>query len=215
MQAVTINIDNIKPRLSASLIMQIVIPRPIALISTVTSDGVSNLAPFSYFQVVSANPLAVGFSATRDRNGEMKQSLANSVDNREFVAAMVTEQMGASMNVTSAEFHPGVSEFEKAGFTEGAGEVVKPKLVLESPVNLECRVSNIIELSTEPLGGSFVIGKVLRIHFKEGVYDEESGKIRADYYNLISRMGGTAYGTVRDHFDMARPRLNADGEIVK
>ena len=214
METITLNTEKLDIRQNASLIMQIVIPRPIALVSTLTADGISNLAPFSYFQVVSANPLAVGFSATRDRLGGMKQTHANTVDNAEFVAAMVTERMAEWMNVASAEFPPGVSEFRKAGFTEGEAEVVKPSLIMESPVNMECKLIKIVELSEAPMGGAFVIGKVVRIHFKDGVYDPNTQKIRPENYNLISMMGGSAYGTVRDHFDMSRPVLDSGGDVV-
>lgn len=215
MQAITINTDEIEPRLGAMLIMQIVIPRPIALISTIDEIGNPNLAPFSYFQVVSGSPLAVGFSVTRDRQGNSKQTLTNSAKTREFVAAMVTEQMAEAMNIASAAFPPRVSEFEKAGFTEGDAGLVKPKLIAEAPVNLECKVINIIELSDRAFGGSFVIGIVKRIHFKKGVYDADAEAIQAENYNLVSRLGGTAYGTVRDQFDMPRPKINATGEIVR
>ena len=185
------------------------------MISTVDEEGNPNLAPFSYFQVVSGNPPAVGFSVTRDRNGYKKGTLTNSETSKQFVAAMVTEQMATAMNIASANFPPGVSEFEKAGFTEGEAELVKSKLVAEAPVNLECEVVKIVELSDQAFGGSFVIGVVKRIHFLGGTYDEGTETMRADNYNLISRLGGTAYGTVRDHFDMARPKINSAGEIVE
>lgn len=209
METITLNTEKQGLRQNASLIMQIVIPRPIALISTLAAGGVSNLAPFSYFQVVSANPLAVGFSATRDRHGGMKQSHANAFENKEFVAAVVTEEMAERMNITSAEFPAGVSEFEKAGFTKGDAEVVKPSLIMESPVNLECRVMKIVELSDAPMGGAFVIGRVVRIHFKAGVYNQDTNKIRPENYNLISRLGGSKYGTIRDQFEMLRPVLDS------
>jgi len=215
MKFITLDTELLEIRQNAALIMQIVIPRPIALISTLTANGVLNLAPFSYFQVVSVNPLAVGFSATRDRHGGAKQTHVNIRGIAEFVAAMVTEDMAERMNITSAEFPPGVSEFEKAGFTAGNAEVVKPSLIMEAPVNMECKVIEIVELSDSPMGGTFVIGKVVRVHFKEGVYDQEAQKIRSENYKLISRLGGSGYGYVRDQFDMPRPMLDSDGDVIQ
>ncbi len=202
-----------------ALMLSIVIPRPIGLISTISVDGLPNLAPFSYFQAVSAVPPLLLFCPNRNRFGRIKHSLINARDQREFVACMVTEEMAEAINYASGEFHDGVNEFEEAGFTPLASELVKPFRVAESPIQMECRVREVMEFSDKPLGGSIVIGEVVRFHISEELLRKSDGNLSqaVDHpeYQPISRLGGVAYGLLRKTFDMPRPKMTDDGKVVE
>lgn len=189
------------------LLIGIVAPRPIGLISTISAGRVDNLAPFSFYQALCAVPPAVMFCPVRNRHGEIKDSLRNALESGEFVANAVTEEMGEAMNQASAEYPEDVSEFVAAGFTSLESELIKPKRVGESPVQLECVVIQSVELSDQPLGGTMVIGKVVKIHIDERIYDAQKQSIISDNYHLIARMGGAEYATVRDKFELQRPKI--------
>ncbi len=214
MNIITLDPTELEPRQNYLLILGMVVPRPIAMISTISADGSLNLAPFSFFQAVSANPPGVIFSPTRDRHGQIKHSLRNVQESGEFVVAMVTEDMAEAMNLTSAEFPDGVSEFEQAGFTPTPSDIVKPRLVLESPVNLECRVHSIVEMSKKPLSGAIVIGEVVRMHIHLDVFDHEKMVIDRDKYDVISRLGGSSFGRIADSFEMPRPQFDDEGKVI-
>ena len=204
-----------------ALMLSIVIPRPIGLISTISLDGLPNLAPFSYFQAVSAVPPLLLFCPNRNRFGRVKHSLINARDQREFVACMVTEEMAEAVNYASGEFPDGVNEFEEAGFTTLASELVKPFRVAESPIQMECRVREVLEFSDQPLGGSVVVGEILLIHIREDILVSVNSPQISNFkyqisndYRPISRLGGVAYGLLRQTFDMPRPKMTEDGKVV-
>jgi len=201
-----------------SLMLSIIIPRPIGLISTISVDGLPNLAPFSYFQAVSAVPPLLVFCPNRNRFGKTKHSLINARDQREFVACMVTEEMAEAVNYASGEFPDGVNEFKEAKFTPIASDLVKPFRVAESPVQMECRVRDVIEFSDQPLGGSIVIGEIVRFHLSEDYIiktDTPFATLDNRLYRPISRLGGVAYGIMKDTFDMPRPKMTEDGHVVE
>ena len=186
-----------------SLLTQIVQPRPIAFVSTVSGAGQVNLAPFSFYNAVSGNPPVVVFSPLLNRDGSPKHTLANVRETGEFVVATVTEAIAAQMNECSAECPPHVCEFEYAGFTRRPAMLVRPPLVAESPVNLECRLLQIVPIGEEPGAGSLVIGRVLQIHVADDVLTEggvDPAKLRA-----VGRMGGTLYARTDSVFSMERP----------
>jgi flavin reductase (DIM6/NTAB) family NADH-FMN oxidoreductase RutF len=194
--------------------LSIIVPRPIGLISTISLDGVPNLAPFSYFQAVSSVPPAILFCPNRNRLGKVKHSLQNTRSQGEFVACAVTEDMAEKINYASGEFPDGVNEFEAADFTPLASELVKPFRVEESPVSMECKVMQVIELSDQPLGGSIVIGEVVRFHLNESMFDRQKCAMSLDSYRPISRLGGVAFCLQRETFDMPRPRMTPDGQHI-
>ena len=196
------------------LLLAVVIPRPIGFISTISAGGEPNLAPFSYFQALSAAPPALMFSPNRDRSGRIKHSLRNVREVGEFVANSVSEEMAEAMNYASGEFPDGVSEFKKAGFTPLPSRVVKPFRVAESPVNMECRVIHLHELSDQPLGGTIVVGEIVAFHIREDLFDAENRLLRADRFHPLSRLGGISYAPIRDRFDMPRPKMTPEGEVV-
>ncbi len=187
------------------LMVGVIVPRPIAFVSTVSAGGVRNLAPFSFFTGISANPPVICFSPMiRGSNGTRKDTLRNIEAVKEFVVNVVSEEFAEKMNVCSAEFAPEVDEFEMSGLTPIPSELVKPPRVQESHINLECRLVQIVEVSAKPLGGSLVLGEVLRFHIDEALFDHN--KIDPDKLHAIGRMGGPTYTRTTDLFDMERPK---------
>ena len=187
------------------LMVGVIVPRPIAFVSTVSAGGVRNLAPFSFFTGISANPPVICFSPMiRGSDGTRKDTLRNIDAVKEFVVNVVSEEFAEKMNVCSAEFAPEVDEFEMSGLTPIPSELVKPPRVKESHINLECRLVQIVEVSAKPLGGSLVLGEVLRFHIDEALFDHY--KIDPDKLHAIGRMGGPTYTRTTDLFAMERPK---------
>lgn len=168
-------------------------PRPIAFASTVDAKGRPNLAPFSYFNVFSAQPPIVIFSpARRLRDNTTKHTLDNVHQHPEVVINLVDYNMVHQCSLASADFEAGISEFDKAGLTALASERVSPLRVAESPVQLECRVVRVDSLGEKGGAGQLVICEVLRMHFRKDVLDD-SGKPDPDRLDLVGRCGGATY----------------------
>ena len=187
------------------LMIGAIVPRPIALVSSLSAEGIPNLAPFSFFTAISANPPAICFSPmVRSGDGKHKDTLNNIEATREFVVNVVSEDFAAKMNLTSPEYPPEVNEFEVSGLTPIASDLVKPARVKESRIQMECRLIQVVRVSDKPLGGSLVIGEVLRFHCAD---DLEIDNFRIDPAKLkaIARMGGPTYARTTDLFDLQRP----------
>lgn len=168
-------------------------PRPIAFASTVDTDGNPNLSPFSFFNVFSANPPILIFSpARRVRDNSIKHTLINAESTREVVINVVNFDMVQQTSLASTEYAEGVNEFVKSGFTPISSEVVKPFRVKESPVQFECKVTQIIPLGAEGGAGNLILCEVLRIHIDERILDE-NGAIDQYKIDLVSRLGGNWY----------------------
>ena len=168
-------------------------PRPIAFASTVDADGRDNLAPFSFFNVFSANPPILIFSPARSgRTNATKDTYNNVKVVSEVVINVVNHGMVHQMSLASSPFAPGVSEFEKTGFTPIDSETVQPKRVAESPVQFECKVIEVKELGNQGGAGNLVICEVQKIHIDEAVLNEE-GTIDQHKIDLVARMGGNWY----------------------
>lgn len=175
------------------LLLSAIAPRPIAFVSTVDADGRPNLAPFSFFNVFSAAPpIAIFSPARRVRGNTTKHSLDNVEITRECVINVVSYAMLHQVNLASCEFDRGVNEFEKAGFTALASDMVKPMRVKEAPVQLECKVREIIHLGEEGGAGNLVISEVVRMHVSEDVLGED-GNIDPQKLDLVARMGQNWY----------------------
>jgi len=189
------------------LLIGSIVPRPIALVSTVSVEGIRNLAPFSFFTGISSKPTLICFCpGPRPAGGPRKDTLRNISMTREFVVNIVSEDIAQAMNVTAGEYPPEADEFEIAGLTPVASDVVKPPRVTESHVSMECRLYLSIEFSEEPGGGNLIIGEVLRFHVDDRIV--ENYKIDPDKLRAIGRMGGpTGYTRTRDRFDMIRPKV--------
>jgi len=183
-----------------------IVPRPIAFVSTISPEGILNLAPFSFFTAISANPPVICFCPTRRSGPEPhKDTLRNISATREFVVNIVSEEIGEQMNITSGDFAADVDEFEAAGLTPIPSDLVKPPRVAESHVHMECKLYLTIEISDEPGGGNLVIGQVVRLHVDDAYVD--NFKIDPDKLRAIGRMGGNSYARTTDRFDMIRPKV--------
>ena len=182
-------------------------PRPICFASTVDANGVPNLAPFSFFNVFSANPPILVFAPNNSgRTGEPKHTLLNVKEVPEVVINVVTEAMVEQMNVAAAHWDRGVSEFEKAGFTPLKSDLVKPFRVAESPSQIECKVLEVKEMGVGGGAGNLVICQVVRIHIKEEVLNEEQ-KIDQRKMKLVGSLGGSWYSKTNEAalFELAQP----------
>lgn len=182
-------------------------PRPICFASTIDAEGKPNLAPFSFFNVVSANPPVLVFAPNNSgRDGSPKHTYLNVKEVPEVVVNVVTYSMVQQMNVAAAPWDRGISEFEKAGFTPIASDLIKPLRVKESPVQMECRVIEIKEFGTGGGAGNLVMAEVLKIHINKDFIGTD-GKIDQTKIDLVGRMGGSWYcRTTPDAlFQLAQP----------
>ena len=184
------------------LLTSAVIPRPIGFISSLSPEGIANLAPFSFFNAVCGEPPMIMFCASNRH--PLKDTLRNVQAMREFVVNIVSEEIADAMNLTSGDYPPDISEFDISGLTPVASDVVDPPRVLESPVNMECRVHDILKVSDKPMGGSIVIGEVIRFHVRDSIIDKDMF-IDPDKLKPVARLGGPSYSRIRDRFDMNRP----------
>jgi len=196
------------PRQIYKVMTGIVVPRPVALVSTVDGNGVANLAPFSFFSGVGSNPPTVLFCPTvREANagGEMrKDTLRNVEETGEFVVNVVSAAIAAQANVTAAEVAPEVDEFVLAELTPLKSEMVRPARVAESPAQMECKLLQVIYTSHAPGGGVIVLGEVLRFHVRQDLIED----FRVDPTGLdaVGRMAGNTWVHTRDRIDLTRPK---------
>lgn len=168
-------------------------PRPIAFVSTVDKDGNHNLAPYSFFNAFSSNPPLLVFSSNRRvRDNTTKDTLANVKATKEAVINVVSHDIVRNMTISAVEFPSQVSEFTKAGLTAVDSEMVTPPRVLESPVNMECKVRDIITLGEEGGAGHLIICEVVMMHINEEVIDENN-RIDPHKIDLMGRMGRSFY----------------------
>jgi len=181
-----------------------IVPRPIAFVSSQSQDRINNLAPYSFFTGISANPPVIGFSPMKvkgDRDRDTKNNIKNT---REFVINIVSHGFSEEMNVTSADVSPDVDEFELANLTPIASDLVAPPRLKEAKISMECRLLQIVEISQKLLGGAFVIGEVVRFHVCDDIISNY--KIDPDKLKPIGRMGGLEYTRTKDRFTLERPK---------
>ena len=186
--------------------LAIVAPRPIGWISTLSVEGIPNLAPFSFFNGISSSPPMVMFCANASHaEGGRKDSFINARDTGEFVHNLVTHDLARRMNDTSATAPRAVDEFEVAGLTKAPSRLVKPYRVAESPVNVECRVIKHFELPGDRAGetNTMIIGKVVAIHIRDDVIVD--GRLDLRRVQPLSRLGYLDYAVPGDLFAMPRP----------
>jgi flavin reductase (DIM6/NTAB) family NADH-FMN oxidoreductase RutF len=186
------------------LMIGAIVPRPIALVSSIDEKNVRNLAPFSYFTACSANPPVVVFCPIlRPAPPRAKDTLRNVMATREFVVNIVSEDFAQGMNATAAQVPPEVDEFELSGLTPLASELIKPPRVAESHIHMECRLLQTMQVSDKPGGGTLVLGEVLRFHVREDLI--EDFRIDPDKLRAIGRMAGSTYARTTDRFELERP----------
>ncbi|MGB1168934.1 MAG: flavin reductase family protein [Flavobacteriaceae bacterium] len=177
-----------------------VAPRPIAFASTIDKDGNPNLSPFSFFNVFGSNPPVMIFSpARRVRDNTTKHTLQNIERVKEVVINVVNFDIVQQMSLSSSEYPKETNEFEKAGFTMLSSDEVKPYRVAESPVQFECKVTDVIYTGDEGGAGNLIVCKVVKIHINEIVLDA-NGMIDQHKIDLVARAGGSYYSRARDGF---------------
>jgi flavin reductase (DIM6/NTAB) family NADH-FMN oxidoreductase RutF len=202
-----IELANLTPGQRQAYLQHAIAPRPIAFASTIDAHGRVNLSPFSFFNLFSSNPPIVIFSpARRVRDNTIKHTLENVQSVAEVVINIVDYDMVQQMSLSSCEFPKGVNEFEKAGFTMETATVVKPPMVKESKVKLECKVLEIKPLGTEGGAGNLVICEVLVMHIQDDILNEK-GMIDQTKLALVARLGGDWYCKVDKHnlFEVEKP----------
>ncbi|AXO81018.1 flavin reductase family protein [Olleya aquimaris] len=181
-------------------LLSAVAPRPIAFASTIDANGKPNLSPFSFFNVFSANPPILIFSpARRVRDNTTKHTLHNAELTKEVVINVVNYDIIQQMSLSSTEYAEGVNEFDKAGLTMLKSDIVKPFRVAESPVQMECKVNDIVKLGTEGGAGNLIICEVVKMHVSESVLDENKA-IDQNKLDLVSRAGGSFYSRAKSGF---------------
>lgn len=188
-------------------LQQIVAPRPICFASTIDKEGHVNLSPFSFFNVFSAQPPIVIFSpARRVRDNTTKHTLENVQEVPEVVIHMVTEDMVQQQSLASCEYPRDVNEFIKAGFTPEPAHKIRPPMIKECKVKMECRVQEIKPLGTEGGAGNLVICEVLMLHIEDSLLDTDK-KMDPRRLPLVARLGGDWYSVVNEQnlFQVAKP----------
>jgi len=187
-----------------NILKAVVIPRPIAFISSQSASGVINLAPFSFFNGVCYVPPTISVSIARFAGDKAKDSLVNIEETGEFVVNLVNKEIAEAMNKTAAEFPADVNEFDIAGLTSLASELITPPRVAESPVSLECQLKQVVvinEGTTRECG--LVIAEVVYCHIKDDFFDGRHVDMRG--LEAIGRLGGHSYCEVDNLFDMKLP----------
>jgi flavin reductase (DIM6/NTAB) family NADH-FMN oxidoreductase RutF len=181
------------------LLIGLVIPRPIAWISTRSENGVANCAPFSFFNVFSEDPPLCVIGINPRSDGALKHSLKNIRRTQEFVVNLVDEATANAMHVSSYEFDEGESEFEKTGLTEAPAALVRHPRIAEAAACLECKVFRLLEISATR---ELVLGEILLVHAREGIIDPQTKRISEERYKPIGRLFANRYCTTRQRFNL-------------
>ena len=208
----SINPADYEPRQVYKLMTGIIVPRPVALVSTVDRNGTPNLAPFSFFAGVGSNPPTLLFcpvirtradAAAGVESDLRKDTLRNVEETGEFVVNVVSEAIAAAANATAAEVPPEVDEFELSGLTPQASEVVRPARVAESPAQMECKLLQVVYTGRDPGAGVVVLGQIVRFHLRKNLVDD----FRVDPAGLdaVGRMAGNTWVRTRDRIELIRP----------
>ena len=180
-----------------------VVPRPIGFVSSISPTGERNLAPFSFFNAVCGDPPMIFFSVSNRE--PRKDTYLNVKAAGEFVVNIVSEEIAEKMNLTSGDYPYGADEFQIAELTPAPSDLVRPPRVLESHVNMECKVRHMIELSDRPAGATMIVGEVIRFHVDDAIVN--NFRVDAEKLRAVARMGGNDYSRTRDRFELIRPKI--------
>lgn len=191
------------PRNTYQLLVGSVVPRPIAWVSTIASDGTPNVAPFSFFMGVTANPPTLAIS-TGLRRGVKKDTLLNVEQSGELVVNIVVEELGEQMNATSGDFPPDVDEFQVAGLTPAPSKRVRPPRVAESPINIECVLKQIVYLGNEGSQSGLIIAEAVLWHIRDDLLTPQN-TIDVAKLHAIGRLSGNWYTRTQDLYEITRP----------
>jgi flavin reductase (DIM6/NTAB) family NADH-FMN oxidoreductase RutF len=188
------------------LLISSVVPRPIAWVSSVDPAGVPNVAPFSYFMAITDQPPTIAFSCSPRAAGK-KDTLANIEAAREFVVNIVDDDRAEQMNLTSGDYAPDVDEFALVKLTAAQSAIVKAPRVAEAPINMECKLVQII-----PVGkASLILGQVVQWHVRDDVYDTATGRLDMHKLKPVGRLTGNLYSHIHEIFEMKRPNPDYKG----
>ncbi|MEJ8475387.1 flavin reductase family protein [Roseibium algae] len=200
-----LDFDELDGRSRYKLLTATVVPRPIALVSTVSANGVVNAAPFSFFNIFSEDPaLAIlGLEARRDTNG-MKDTTRNIIDTGELVINLVDQKMGDAMAACAADLPKDISELPFAGLTEAPSKRVTPPGIAESPIRLECRLFEMRKITSSR---HLCIAEILALHSRDGLIDPENLHVDTSAYTPIGRLHGEHYVAVEHSFEIPVPHL--------
>lgn len=186
-----------------AVLASLVTPRPIARVTTINAEGAINAAPFSFFNVLGAEPPIVGFCPGDRADGTPKDTARNIRLNHEFVVNLVDEDLAEAMNKTAATVPYGTNELALAGLTATASSAIKPPRITEAPASLECQEWGTLQIGDNRL----IIGLVKRVHVRDALLDPESLRIRTEDFHVIGRMASPHwYCRTRDRFEMIRPQ---------
>jgi flavin reductase (DIM6/NTAB) family NADH-FMN oxidoreductase RutF len=194
-----LRLDELSAHERYKLLIGLVIPRPIAWISTWSENAVANCAPFSFFNVFSEDPPLCVIGINPRSDGQTKHSLKNIRRTGEFIVNLVDETTANAMHISSGEFPEDVSEFAQAGLTPVPGVMVKHPRVAEAAACLECRVERLLEISGTRV---LVLGEIVLIHAREGIIDPRSKRISEEHYRPIGRLFADRYCTSRQRFNL-------------
>ena len=181
----------------------VVVPRPIAFVSSISADGLVNLAPYSFFNAVAYDPPTIIFSSSRNAGDKQKDTLTNIEATGEFVVNVVVDDIAEAMNRTAAEYPAEVSEFEIAGLTPVPSDMVRPPRVAESPVNMECRLNQVVSIGDGSHGHGLVIGEIVMMHLRDDIIDGH--RINHQRLKPTGRLAGNMYCHTSEIFEMVRP----------
>ena len=197
-----INVKDLEPSMIYKMMISSIVPRPIAWVSTISKEGILNIAPFSYYAGVSSVPPLVMISIGKKETKEKKDTWQNIEETGEFVINIVTKELVDKMNITSLPFEKEIDEFEKAGLTPIDSDFIKAPRIKESPVNIECRKFEIIEIGKMGM----VLGEILKFHIRDDLINEK-GYIDTTKLEIVGRLGGANYCliTKENTFQLKKP----------
>ncbi len=203
---IRIDPSEIKIEETYKLLIGSILPRPIALVSSMNKNGESNLAPFSFFNGVSSKPPCIMVSIARKSNGDKKDTLLNIEETEEFVINSANKWLIEELVHCAASYPYGVSEMEKAGLTSLPSEVVKPFRVKESAFQMECKLYNKMEIGDGSAGSStIIVGEIVCFHINNAIYND--GKILLDKYQPVARLAGSNYCSVGEQINIQIPKI--------
>lgn len=202
---VHLDFSRMSPRDAYAWMIGTITPRPIAWVSTISASGKTNLAPFSFFQGVTARPPTLMFVPVNNRDGVKKDTVRNIEEVPEFVVNLVNFALAEKMNATSAMLPYGESEFEKLGIATTASVRVRPPRVAAAPVAFECALHSIVPIGEGPLAANVIFGRILAAHVSDSVVGAD-GLPDPAKLDTIGRMGGELYARTTDRFALKRPR---------
>jgi flavin reductase (DIM6/NTAB) family NADH-FMN oxidoreductase RutF len=197
-----IDIAALLPEQQYKLLSATIVPRPIALVTTLSATGRVNAAPFSFFNVMGEDPPVVVLGLQQHPDGSLKDTTTNIQKRGQFVVHMVDEELADAMNVCGIRFPLDVEEVEQAGLNAAPSDRIAPPRIVEAPVSFECERIGLLQISP---GRHIAIGKAVMMHIRDGLIDPEKLYVDQEAYRPVGRLGGLLYTRTREHFVLPRP----------